>query len=201
MLRRFASVAAGATLALTSYGVMAAAPAAAGEPIKHKIVVTKVVVGENQGVGYEVVVDCQKVEENGPVDPEALFNGDHNDFPQTLVFPPEGGTQEVEVKVFRSGKECTIVETHNGGATHTTVDPSTCDFPKKEPDLMLPTGPGTHVTGIENGHEGETCEVTVTNTFEAPKPVVGPAGPAGPPGPSGQPAAAVAVRAQARFTG
>jgi hypothetical protein len=133
-----------------------------------------------------------------------LSNGDHNDFPQTLVFPPEGGTQDVKVEVRRSGKTCTIVETHNGGATHTTVDPDTCEFPPKEPVIMAPTGPGTNVTAnINEDHEGETCEVTITNTFEPKEKKVGPAGPPGPPGPPGVAAAAAArpVTAQARFTG
>jgi hypothetical protein len=181
MLRRFASVLAGGAMALTSYGVMTAAPAAADPPTKHEIVVTKVVEGEHKGVGYEVVVDCQKVENN--VDPVEAQFGEGNDFPQTLVFPPGGGTQTVEVKVFRSGKHCTIVETHSGGASHVTVEPSECNFP------------GKHQVEAVEAVDGEDCHVTITNTFKKPEPQVGPAGP---PGPA---VAAQAVTAVARFTG
>jgi Domain of unknown function (DUF5979) len=191
MLRRFASVMAVGAMALTSYGVMAAAPAAA-ERLPNTVEVTKVVVGEHHGVGYQVVVECQQ-EENGGI---GLFNGDG--FSETLTFPPEGGTKDAPAP---SGSTCTIVETHDGGATFTTVEPSTCEFPAND-KLLTAGGPGASVQAqpIDN-HEGETCEVTVTNTFEEEEPVVGPAGPAGPPGPPGEAGAARAVTAQARFTG
>jgi Domain of unknown function (DUF5979) len=194
MLRRFASVVAGGALAITSYSVVAAVPAAAWERFPNTIEVTKVVVGEHRGVGYQVVVECQQ-EENGGI---GLFNGDG--FSETLTFPPEGGTQEVGAP---SGATCTIVETHDGGATHVTVEPDTCEFPEGDKMVPVPAGPGAGAS-LDNhldNHEGETCEVTVTNTFEEEEPVVGPAGPPGPPGPPGEAAPAAAVTARARFTG
>jgi hypothetical protein len=181
MLRRFAAVMAVGAMAVTSYSVVAAAPAVA-EPPKNTVEVTKIVVGEHKGVGYQVVVTCERIEDNEVREGVAgLFN--HGE-PETLTFPPEGGTEEVKVG---DGFTCTIVETHDGGATHVTVDPPTCEFPEED----------KITTFVPN--EGETCEVTVTNTFEEEEPVVGPAGPPGPPGPPGA-AAAQAVVAEARFT-
>jgi Domain of unknown function (DUF5979) len=192
MLRRFASVVAVGAMALTSYGVMAAAPAAA-DPQPNKIVVTKVVVGENKGVGYTVVVDCKDIDDGGL---RSLFNGNGS---EELHFPPDGGDPQ-DLEVF-DGKECTIIETHNGGASFTTVesdqDGNTCTFPRN--DTITAGGPGAGAAPLPD--EPKTCEVTVTNTFEEPEPVVGPAGPPGPPGPPGEAAAAQAVAARPRFTG
>jgi hypothetical protein len=178
---------------------MAAAPAGAGELfLPNKIEVTKVVNGENKGVGYEVVVQCERR------DDEMLASGvlDGKVFFKTLVFGPDGGEKEVRAPF---GATCTVIETHNGGATHTEVTGAPCEFNKeKEASADL-------VRKIE----GETCDVTVTNTFDPkPAPRPGPPGPPGPEGPAGaagaagvsavsagQASAAQAVVGTARFTG
>jgi hypothetical protein len=184
---------------------MAGAPASA-QPIElflpNKIEVTKVVNGENKGVGYEVVVQCERRDDemvaSGVLDGKVFF--------KTLVFGPDGGEKEVRAPF---GATCTVIETHNGGATHTEVTGAPCEFNKeKEASADL-------VRKIE----GETCDVTVTNTFEPkPLPPPGPPGPPGPEGPAGatgaagaagaagvsattQASAAQAVVGTARFTG
>jgi Domain of unknown function (DUF5979) len=185
MLRRFASVVAGGVLALASYSIMLAAPASAGPgvPFPNTVKVTKVVEGDSKGAGFQVEVTCEQ-QVNDFNESNALVNGTHS---ETLTFGPEGGTQEAKAP-FNS--TCTIIETHDGGSSKVEVSPSTCDFtvplPVERTDAIEP----------------ETCEVTVTNTFEPPPPgPAGPAGPPGPPGPPGEAAAATAVSAQARFTG
>jgi Domain of unknown function (DUF5979) len=189
MLRRFASVMAVGAMAVTSYSVLAAAPAGA-EPPKNTIEVTKVVVGENKGAGYQVVVECKRIENDESTQARDAIAGVFNfGEPETLTFPPEGGGPK-EVKV-PDGRTCTIIETHDGGATHVTVesdqDGNTCTFPEEKADSA----------SVVDG--GKTCKVTVTNTFEPPQ--AGPAGPPGPPGPPGEAAAAQAVVTTARFTG
>jgi Domain of unknown function (DUF5979) len=180
MLRRYASVLAGGVLALASYSAVVAAPVSAGAGSFHTVEVTKVVVGDSKGTGFQVEVICEQHENN------TLANGSTHT--ETLTFGPQGGTETAGAPV---NSTCTIVETHDGGATKVDVSPSTCDF-------TLPDGPGVEAARITP----QTCEVTVTNTFEPPQ--AGPAGPAGPPGPPGPPgeaAAAQAVVTTARFTG
>jgi hypothetical protein len=202
MLRRFGSVMAGGALALTSYAVMAGAPASA-QPIElflpNKIEVTKVVEGQNKGVGYEVVVQCQRRDDEMAA---SLVDGGKV-FSKTLVFGPDGGEKEVRAPF---GATCTVIETHNGGATRTEVTGSPCEFNTEE------QASADAVRRIE----GETCEVTVTNIFDPkPAPLPGPPGPPGPEGPAGaagaagaagvsattQASAAQAVVGTARFTG
>jgi hypothetical protein len=180
MLRRFASVVAVGAMAVTSYSVMVAAPASAGEIKKPNTVkVTKVVVGDSHGEGFQVVVECKQTEE------DKITLGSSS---KTLTFGPDGGTQDVKAA---NGVTCTIVETHDGGATTVDVSPSECVFPE---ELKL----GATVTSEP---EGKTCEVTVTNTFVPEEEQAGPAGPQGPQGPPGESAAATAVVSTARFTG
>jgi hypothetical protein len=179
MLRRFASVVAGGALALTSYSVMAGAPAFAGEK-KNTVEVTKVVKGENIGGGYTVAVTCRESENHD------LSTLNHNGpKTETLTFPPEGGTDSVKVG---DDKICEVEETGTGGASNVEISGSPCDFTDTE-----------SVTAKVD--EGKTCKVTVTNTFV--KAEAGPAGPAGPQGPAGESAVspAQAVVSTARFTG
>jgi uncharacterized protein DUF5979 len=164
MLRRCAAAGVSGVLAVMSYAVMVGAPASAGGGPSNKVEVTKVVRGQNIGAGYTVVVTCERLNETQT---------------KTLVFGPEGGTETASVP-FES--TCTVVETHDGGASHVEVSGSPCEF-----------NVGTVV-------ESETCQVTVTNTFEPKAEEVGPAGPQGPPGETAvQPAQAVVSRG--RFTG
>jgi hypothetical protein len=181
MLRRFASVMTVGAMAVTSYSVLLPAPASAGERKPNHVEVTKVVVGDSKGAGFQVVVECKKNEE----DNKLILN--HDSGPETLTFGPQGGTETADAP---ENSTCTIIETHDGGASKVEVSPSECVFPKEEQ-----AAPAAQI----DGDEREPCKVTVTNTFEPPKP--GPAGPAGPPGPPGEAAAAQAVTAQARFTG
>ena len=183
MLRRFAAASAGGALALMSYSVMVGAPASAQDLLLNKVEVTKVVVGDSKGTGFQVVVTC--VAE--PLGVEAAADGFTHT--ETLTFGPKGGTETAEAPL---NSTCTIVETHDGGASKVEVSPSTCDFtvtpaPEAEADRIT----------------GKTCEVTVTNTFVPEVEEAGPAGPPGPPGPPGESAvqAATAVVATARFTG
>jgi uncharacterized protein DUF5979 len=176
MLRRFASGMAGGALALTSYSVLVAAPASAGpvpEP-KNTVEVTKVVVGENPGGGFTVEIRC--------------VIGNKGNL-QTLTFGPEGGTKSVEAP---AGSTCTVEETGTGGASKVEVSGSPCDFP-----------PLDDVVPVAQVTIGETCKVTVTNTFV--KAEAGPAGPPGPPGPPGETVVEVqpaqAVVSTARLTG
>jgi hypothetical protein len=205
MLRRFASVMAGGVLALTSYAVMAGAPASAGaiREIPHnKIKVTKVVEGTNKGVGYEVVVDCKEPRMLTFAGAE-LFMG--NQGPKELTFGPDGGTKWVEAP---PGSICTVIETHSGGATRTVVEGSPCDFSFKDGDVPKLDADATFIP-----EPPPPCEVTVTNIFDPkPAPLPGPPGPPGPEGPAGaagaagvsattQASAAQAVVGTARFTG
>jgi hypothetical protein len=185
MLRRFAAASAGGALALMSYSVMVAAPASAQPELFNKVEVTKVVVGDSKGTGFQVVVTC--VAE--PLGIAAASDGFTHT--ETLTFGPQGGIDTAKAPL---NSTCTIVETHDGGASKVDVSPSTCDFtvkpaPKDEATRILP----------------QTCEVTVTNKFVPDNDnVVGPAGPQGPPGPPGESAvaaAATAVVSTARFTG
>jgi hypothetical protein len=179
MFRRFAAACAGGALALMSYSVMTAAPASAGKFV-NTVEVTKVVVGDSHGAGFQVEVTCE--EKDGEVESEV--NGSSS---ETLTFGPQGGTQSVGAP---PNSNCTIVETHDGGASKVDISPSTCEFHNEEIDsASVPGGPP----------ESPPCEVTVTNTFEPPQ--AGPAGPPGPPGPQGEAAAAQAVVSVARFTG
>jgi hypothetical protein len=186
MLRRFASVVAGGALAITSYSVMVTAPASAGERKPNHVEVTKVVVGDSKGTGFQVVVDCKKHDDG------IMVFGENGSGPETLTFGPTGGTQTADAP---EDSTCTIVETHDGGASKVEVSPSTCEFPKEDKETVP-------AATIDN-HEGLTCEVTVTNTFEPKAEEVGPAGPQGPPGPPGETAVqpAQAVVSRGRFTG
>ena len=77
MLRRFASVMAVGAMAVTSYSVLVAAPASAGERKPNHVEVTKVVVGDSKGAGFQVVVECKKNEE----DNKLILN--HDSGPET----------------------------------------------------------------------------------------------------------------------
>jgi hypothetical protein len=172
MLRRFASVMAGGALAVTAYSVMVAAPASAGGP-SNTVEVTKVVQGDSKGTGFQVVVTCEP--EKGST---------HSD---TLTFGPQGGTESSNAPL---NSTCTVVETHDGGASNVTVSGSPCDFTLKDEAgsaVQLPVP--------------KKCSVTVTNTFVPEVEEAGPAGPPGPQGPPGESAAATAVVSTARFTG
>ena len=182
MFRRFAAAGAGGALALLSYSVMVVAPASAGPVplLPNTVKVIKVVVGDSKGTGFEVVVTCEQKEAPASV---AVDGFTHT---ETLTFGPQGGTETAGAP-FNS--TCTIVETHDGGASKVEVSPSTCEFTNE----------------LTRAVEGQTCEVTVTNTFVPEQEEAGPAGPAGPQGPPGPPGesavAATAVVSTARFTG
>jgi hypothetical protein len=182
LLRRFAAAGAGGVLAVMSYSMLVAAPASAGAPVlPNTVKVTKVVEGDSKGAGFQVEVTCE------PKQNEANAESDGGSHSETLTFGPQGGTEEAKAPL---NSTCTIVETHDGGASKVVVSPDTCDFTneiKADEAIIIEPIPG------------ETCEVTVTNTFEPPQ--AGPAGPAGPPGPPGEAAAAQAVVSVARFTG
>jgi Domain of unknown function (DUF5979) len=186
MFRRLAAASAGGVLAVTSYAVLIAVPASAGAPIlPNTVKVTKVVEGDSKGAGFQVEVTCEP-KDNNVDNVGAEVNGGSS---ETLTFGPQGGTEEAKAP---PNSTCTIIETHDGGASKVVVDPSTCDFTN---EIKFDSASEIIIEPIE----GETCEVTVTNTFEPPQ--AGPAGPAGPPGPPGEAAAAQAVVTTARFTG
>jgi hypothetical protein len=172
MLRKFASVMAGGALALTAYSVMVAAPASAGK-FSNTVEVTKVVQGDGHGEGFQVVVTC-----------EPKKGSTHT---ETLTFGPQGGTQDAGAP-FNS--TCTVVETHDGGASKVEVSGSPCDFTVVDEEVAPADPPPL-----------KSCQVTVTNTFEPEVEQAGPAGPPGPQGPPGESAAAQAVVSTARFTG